>query len=84
MLSSNHKGIDSTQEVLQIFEDSSIKITKQEIDDIFYDFVILRVGKSDHDLIELKTEEILKEKYVFLNNRKNLWKTNFKIHKLKY
>ena len=77
MLSCNHKGIDSTQEVLQIFEDSSIKITKQEIDDMSPgDFVILRVGKSDHDLIELKTEEILKEKYVFLNNRKNLWKTN--------
>lgn len=73
----NHKGIDSTQEVLQIFEDSSIKITKQEIDDMSPgDFVILRVGKSDHELIELKTEEILKEKYVFLNNRKNLWKTN--------
>ena len=55
----------------------SIKITKQEIDDMSPgDFVILRVGKSDHDLIELKTEEILKEKYVFLNNRKNLWKTN--------
>ena len=62
---------------MQIFEDSSIKITKQEIDDMSPgDFVILRVGKSDHDLIELKTEEILKEKYVFLNNRKNLWKTN--------
>jgi len=73
----NQKGIDSSQEVLQIYEDSSIKILKQEIDDMNAgDLVILKVGKSDHDLIELKTKELLKEKYEFLNSRKNLWKEN--------
>lgn len=71
----NESGLDSSQETLLILENDKIKIKKKEIDEINAgDYVILRVGKSDNNLIELKTRDILKDNYNYLVDRRKVWK----------
>lgn len=71
----NEPGLDSSQETLSILDNGKIKIVKKEINDMNPgDHVILRVGNSDHNLIEIKTKEILKDNYIYLVDRRKLWK----------